>query len=50
MYKRQEEDAAGKIRLTFTMPDRAALDQLAGTLARLMVAGQPAGGVPQMQA
>lgn len=34
------EDAAGKPRLTVTLPDRAALDHLADTLARLMAAGQ----------
>jgi superfamily II DNA or RNA helicase len=31
-----EEDAVGKPRLTVTLPDRAALDHLADTLARLM--------------
>jgi hypothetical protein len=41
-----EEDGAGKPRLTFTMPDRGSLEQLAQTLARLLVAGQPA-SVPQ---
>jgi hypothetical protein len=35
------EDAAGKPRLTVTLPDRAALDHLADTLARLMAAGRP---------
>jgi superfamily II DNA or RNA helicase len=35
-----EEDAAGKPRLTVTLPDRAALDHLADTLARLLAAGQ----------
>jgi superfamily II DNA or RNA helicase len=35
-----EEDAAGKPRLTVTLPDRAALDHLADTLARLMALGQ----------
>ena len=37
-----EEDAAGRPRLTVTLPDRAALDHLAETLARLMAAGQAA--------
>ena len=37
-----EEDQAGKPRLTVTLPDRGALDQLAQTLARLLAAGQPA--------
>jgi SNF2 family DNA or RNA helicase len=45
-----EEDAAGKVRLTFTMPDRSSLDQLAQTLARLLVAGQTPGPAPQLQA
>jgi hypothetical protein len=35
-----DEDPTGKPRLTVTLPDRTALDQLAGTLARLMVMGQ----------
>ncbi len=35
-----EDDAAGKPRLTVTLPDRAALDRFAGTLARLMAVGQ----------
>jgi hypothetical protein len=39
-----EEDAAGKSRLTVTLPDRAALDHLAETLARLMAAGQTTPG------
>jgi superfamily II DNA or RNA helicase len=39
-----EEDAAGKPRLTVTLPDRAALDQLADTLARLMAVGRSEGG------
>jgi superfamily II DNA/RNA helicase len=39
-----EEDAAGKPRLTVTLPDRAALDHLAETLARLMAAGQTTPG------
>lgn len=34
-----EEDAAGRQRLTVTLPDRAMLDSLAQTLARLLVAG-----------
>ena len=41
-----EEDGDGQPRLTFTMPDRRSLEQLAQTLARLLVAGQPA-SVPQ---
>ena len=36
-----DEDEAGKPRLTITLPDRGALDSLAQTLARLLVAGQP---------
>jgi SNF2 family DNA or RNA helicase len=44
------EDEAGKVRLTFTMPDRAALDHLADTLARLMVAGQSSVAAPQAMA
>jgi len=35
-----EEDAAGTSRLTVTLPDRAALDDLADTLARLLAMGQ----------
>jgi hypothetical protein len=35
-----EEDATGRPRLTVTLPDRTALDQLAETLARLMGGGQ----------
>lgn len=35
-----DEDAAGKTRLTVTLPDRAALDQLADTLARLLAVGR----------
>ena len=31
-----EEDAAGQQRLTVTLPDRAALDNLADSLARLL--------------
>ncbi|MBN2218317.1 MAG: DEAD/DEAH box helicase [Pirellulales bacterium] len=34
-----EEDSSGRPRLTVTLPDRGALDSLAQTLARLMVAG-----------
>lgn len=35
-----EEDESGRQQLTFTLPDRGALDQLAQTMARLMVVGQ----------
>jgi hypothetical protein len=35
-----EEDASGKPRLTVTLPDRAALDHLADTLARLLAVGR----------
>jgi SNF2 family DNA or RNA helicase len=35
-----DEDGSGKPRLTVTLPDRAALDHLAETLARLMAAGR----------
>lgn len=35
-----EDDPAGKPRLSITLPDRGALDQLAQTLARLLVASQ----------
>lgn len=38
-----EEDPAGKPRVTFTLPDKSALEGLAQTLARLLVAG----GAPQ---
>jgi len=38
-----EEDASGRPRLSLTLPDRTALDQLAQTLSRLLVAAQPAG-------
>ena len=38
-----EEDASGRPRLTVTLPDRGALDSLAQTLARLMLAGGKAG-------
>jgi superfamily II DNA or RNA helicase len=34
-----QDDASGKPRLTVTLPDRSALDTLAQTLARLLVAG-----------
>jgi superfamily II DNA or RNA helicase len=34
-----EEDAAGKPRLTITLPDKAALDNLAATLAKLLALG-----------
>jgi hypothetical protein len=34
-----EEDPAGRPRLTVTLPDRGALDSLAQTLARLLLAG-----------
>jgi superfamily II DNA/RNA helicase len=37
-----DEDQTGKPRLTITLPDRGVLDHLAQTLARLLVAGQPA--------
>ncbi len=37
-----DEDPAGKPRLTVTLPDLGALDQLAETLARLLVATRPA--------
>jgi superfamily II DNA/RNA helicase len=41
-----EEDAAGKPRLTITLPDKAALDNLAATLAKLLALGSaaPPGG------
>jgi superfamily II DNA or RNA helicase len=50
-----EETTDGKLRMTFTMPDRGALDQLAQTLARLLVAGGRSDDlspskVPQLQA
>lgn len=35
-----EEDGSGQPRLTVTLPDRQTLDNLAGTLARLLVAGK----------
>jgi hypothetical protein len=35
-----EPDGDGRPRLTVTLPDRAALDNLAQTLAKLLVAGQ----------
>ncbi|HUE73758.1 MAG TPA: DEAD/DEAH box helicase [Pirellulaceae bacterium] len=34
-----ESDPSGRPRLSFTLPDRAALDQLAATLAQILVAG-----------
>ncbi len=34
-----DEDAAGKLRLTVTLPDKAALDDLAATLAKLLALG-----------
>jgi superfamily II DNA/RNA helicase len=40
LFECVEEDATGKQRLTVALPDRAALDQLADALARLMVVGQ----------
>ena len=39
-----EEDASGRPRLTVTLPDRSALDSLAQTLARLMLAGGDGSG------
>ncbi len=36
---------SGEVRLTVSLPDRGALDQLAQTLARLLVAGQGGNGV-----
>ena len=36
-----DEDEEGKPRLTVTLPDHGALEGLAQTLARLLVAGQP---------
>lgn len=35
-----QEDAAGRPRLTVTLPDRAALDKLASSLARLLAVGE----------
>ncbi len=40
LFECVEEDASGKPRLTVVLPDRAALDHLADTLARLVVVGQ----------
>jgi hypothetical protein len=37
-----EPDPSGKLRMTVTLPDRAAIEQLADTLARLMAFGQTA--------
>ena len=34
-----EQDTAGRPRLSVTLPDRSALDSLAQTLARLLLAG-----------
>ena len=39
-----EEDTAGKPRLVLSLPDRGSLNQLAETLAKLLVAGQSANG------
>ena len=39
LYQCIEEDSSGAQRLTVTLPDRQALDTLAQTLARLMLAG-----------
>jgi hypothetical protein len=36
-----DEEQTGRPRLTVTLPDRGALEQLARTLARLLVASQP---------
>jgi hypothetical protein len=38
-----EEDSSGRQRLTVTLPNRDALDALAQTLARLMLAGGKVG-------
>lgn len=38
-----EDDPAGKPRLTITLPDRSALENLAQTLAKLLAVGQPEG-------
>jgi hypothetical protein len=37
-----DEDGAGKPRLTITLPDKAALDNLAATLAKLLALGSTA--------
>ncbi|MGI8978041.1 MAG: DEAD/DEAH box helicase [Pirellulaceae bacterium] len=39
-----DQDASGKPRLTITLPDKAALDNLAQTLAKLLAIGAPASG------
>jgi superfamily II DNA/RNA helicase len=39
-----EEDSSGRPRLTVTLPDRSALDSLAQTLARLLLAGGDGSG------
>ena len=44
LFECVDEDAAGKPRLTVVLPDRAALEQLAATLARLMTAAQAGQG------
>ena len=41
-----EEDASGRPRLTVALPDRSALDSLAQTLARLLLAGGDGSGNP----
>ena len=38
-----EQDPSGRPRLTVTLPDRGALDSLAQTLARLLLAGGEGG-------
>ena len=38
-----EKDEAGRPRITFTLPDASALEQLAGALARVLALGQPGG-------
>ncbi len=44
-----DEDAGGKPRLTVTLPDRSALDNLAQTLAALLAAGgKQAAGLPPL--
>jgi len=45
-----EPDEQGRPRLTVTLPDAAALDQLAGSLARLMAAGQASPGAARPRA
>lgn len=42
-----EQDPSGRQRLTITLPDRTMLDNLAQTLARLMVVGSSDGGASQ---